>query len=304
MPRENGRTIDGLSHGPVAVGGVGGSGTRIVAEMLAVLGFRIGSDLNEALDNLSFTLLFKRPRWFFRQADLRPRVETGLRIFGKTMTGGARLDGEERRFLARATAEVFRHGHDHLESGRGWWAVLRARAILRAVRRPGTDGSPWGWKEPNTHIFLECLAGHFPDLRYVHVIRHGLDMAFSPNRAQLHNWGALFGVEVPKDILRLPQATLDYWIRSNDRAIAEGRRLLGDRFLVVNFDRLMEDPEPEIEKLLGFVPHGADDAELTPRLRVLVRKPRSIGRYRDRDVAIFSPDSLRDVERLGFKIER
>ena len=54
-------TIDIVSEAePVAVGGVGGSGTRIVAHLLRELGFDIGDDLNESLDDLCFTALFKR----------------------------------------------------------------------------------------------------------------------------------------------------------------------------------------------------------------------------------------------------
>ncbi len=44
---------------PVAIGGVGGCGTRLIAEMLMRVGFFLGSDLNESLDNLWFTLAFK-----------------------------------------------------------------------------------------------------------------------------------------------------------------------------------------------------------------------------------------------------
>jgi len=53
----------------------------------------------------------------------------------------------------------------------------------------------WGWKEPNTHIYLEFLSKYFSDLKYIFVIRHGLDMAFSKNQAQLYNWGNLLGVK-------------------------------------------------------------------------------------------------------------
>ena len=45
---------------PVVIGGIGGSGTRVVG-LLQQLGFDIGSDLNDSLDDLSFTALFKRP---------------------------------------------------------------------------------------------------------------------------------------------------------------------------------------------------------------------------------------------------
>ncbi len=46
---------------PVVVGGIGGSGTRVIAQLLQSLDFDMGSDLNESLDDLGFTALFKRP---------------------------------------------------------------------------------------------------------------------------------------------------------------------------------------------------------------------------------------------------
>ncbi len=45
---------------PVVIGGVGGSGTRLIAQILKDLGYFMGNDLNEANDNLLFPLLFKR----------------------------------------------------------------------------------------------------------------------------------------------------------------------------------------------------------------------------------------------------
>lgn len=45
---------------PVVIGGVGGSGTRLIAQCLRELGYFIGHDLNEPCDNLWFTLLFTR----------------------------------------------------------------------------------------------------------------------------------------------------------------------------------------------------------------------------------------------------
>ena len=45
---------------PVAIGGVGGSGTRLIAQILHEAGFYLGDDLSYAIDNLWFTLLFRR----------------------------------------------------------------------------------------------------------------------------------------------------------------------------------------------------------------------------------------------------
>ena len=52
-------------HGPIVIGGVGGSGMRVLAKSSRCSGLS-GADLNKASDNLTYTLLFRRPRWFYR----------------------------------------------------------------------------------------------------------------------------------------------------------------------------------------------------------------------------------------------
>ena len=43
----------------VAIGGVGGSGTRALSKAFSTLGFSIGEDINDSLDNLYLTYFFK-----------------------------------------------------------------------------------------------------------------------------------------------------------------------------------------------------------------------------------------------------
>ncbi len=47
-----------IENGPVIIGGIGGSGTRVVAEILTLFGYFMGHDLNSAGDILTYTLLF------------------------------------------------------------------------------------------------------------------------------------------------------------------------------------------------------------------------------------------------------
>lgn len=59
-------------------------------------GFFMGSDLNRERDNLWFTLLFKRPRWFAEVATKDPgQIRTAMRIMEKAMVGGGGLDSFE-----------------------------------------------------------------------------------------------------------------------------------------------------------------------------------------------------------------
>jgi len=53
----------GFAVPPVVVGGVGGSGTRVVAEMLETLGLFIGDDLNDARDNMTLGRVFEATCW-------------------------------------------------------------------------------------------------------------------------------------------------------------------------------------------------------------------------------------------------
>ena len=78
------QNLDELS-GPVIIGGVGGSGTRVVAEIIEHFGFYIGKDLDKARDNLWFLLLFKRPRWYRRAQHNRQNIFAGLSLFTNAM---------------------------------------------------------------------------------------------------------------------------------------------------------------------------------------------------------------------------
>jgi len=185
------------NSGPVVVGGIGGSGTRVIANILKETGYYLGTDLNDALDNLWFTLLFKRPRWFQRQKNLEAEVVKGLSLFEKIMKNKGGITRDEYLFLVSAFFDIFFNGHDHLGSGRARWSLQRIKNML--IRQSPEENQDqykgWGWKEPNTHIYLEFLSKYFSDLKYIFVIRHGLDMAFSKNQAQLYNWGNLLGVK-------------------------------------------------------------------------------------------------------------
>lgn len=287
---------------PVAIAGVGGSGTRVIAEVLINLGFYMGSDLNHANDNLGFTLLFKRPGWFTLHAKNKELIFKGLDTFTRAMTRTYYPLPSELGFIARAVAEFGYPGYNQVRDGSGIWPLKRAWEMVRPRRIDCAKYIGWGWKEPNTHIYIEYLKEHFKDLRFVLIMRHGLDMAYSDNQQQLFNWGRLFGVEIPNSAKLLPRAALEYWVRANRRAIALGREMGDDRFLLLDFDKLCASPQPEIEKLITFL--GLDTGKVdSAGLFSLFKVPDSIGRYREHDLSIFDPRDIEAVREFGFTVE-
>ncbi len=226
--------------GPIVIAGVGGSGTRVVAEIVRGLDVYLGEDLNESSDNLWATLLLRRPNWYLEHGSDRGRaVDDALTVLDGAMNGRLDVDADVELLLACAGRELRDQGLSET------WTRARIDALLEH----GRSGKPrprWGWKEPNSHVYLDSIGRHFAGARYVHVIRHGLDMAFSANQWQVRTWGWLFGITVAERVD--PATALDYWLMANHAAIDAATRSFGPRFLLVNYDALCAEPEREASR--------------------------------------------------------
>jgi hypothetical protein len=281
------RSEDGHPGALVAVGGVGGSGTRVIAQVLDALGVYLGEDLNEALDNLWFTLLFKHREILDFPPD---RFACHHDLFVAAMQGAAAPVGDADSLRERLLGYERAGLHDA-----NW---LQARWDSLRAPRAGAGRAPWGWKEPNTHMVLERLLALQPGLRYVHVMRNGLDMAFSGNQNQLRLWGpralgSRYGTG--------PGASLAFWRWAHERVFAFAARFPG-RVLILDFDRLCRGPVEELARLGRFLDLPVDRARCA-ELASLVRTPSTVGRYRAADPALLDDDDVRYVAGLGYEAD-
>lgn len=270
----------------IAIGGVGGSGTRVVAKCLRAVGFFLGADLNPAIDNLWFTLLFKRAEITRVPEDaFRPLVE----IFADAMRSRP-IASPAHAELVRSLASRDREQHPAA------WLRERAESLLGVADGPAP--ARVGWKEPNTHVVLDRLLAPLPGLRYVHVIRNGLDMAYSSNQYQPRLWGPLItGRPYRPD----PAYSLHYWRRAHERIFEIGRRM-GDRFLLVNFEDFCADPARGVRRLADFAGVSLDD-DATGSLAAMVHPPATAGRFRRQGTDALDPDDVRYVAACGFPTE-
>lgn len=292
---------------PVVIGGVGGSGTRVVAQILLAAGHDLGNDLNRELDDLWFNLLFYRPAWVREvMAGSGADACVGLELMRKRAMGDHLLSRREAAFIGRAWRDAadagYFGGRTRLRRARvsATWSARRIARFLRSNRRADTADRPWGWKEPISHLVAEDVLRFFPDARYVHVIRHGLDMAFSGNRRQVRRFGPVVGVDVGPG-RPSPQDVLHYWIRANRRILDGVCVGVPERTHVVEFERLCRAPQTEIRRLADHLDMNLDGAELRA-LSDVPREPASVDRYRSQDLSIFDPADLEDVARLGFSV--
>lgn len=270
---------------PVVIGGIGGSGTRLIARCLEESGLYIGSDLNEAKDNLWFTLLFKRPD-IVNVSD--KEFDRLVEILLNAMTASALWTAEQRE-LIESLASKNREQHP------ACWLRKRADSLLR--RGPDAHTTqPWALKEPNAHIVIDRLEQRLPHMKYIHVARNGLDMAHSRNQNQLRLWGHLF-LDTPFEIN--PRSALHYWCSVHKRVLRIGAAM-GEDFLFLNYDRLCISPEDGIGTLARFI--GIEPGRLLDRVRPLIKVPRSIGRYKKYGADRFDREDAAYVAELGFDI--
>lgn len=142
------------------------------------------------------------------------------------------------------------------------------------------DRVPWGWKHPHSYLLLPFLHERFPDMRFIHVVRDGRDIALSHNQQQAHRYGGLLQrPEEPK-----PVRSAAWWAWANVRAQRTGESL-GGNYLLVRFEDLCADPLASTRRIVAFS-GGGEEA-----LAAEVASPRSLGRWRHHDHVL-----MREIE--------
>ena len=287
---------DWKENGPIVIGGMGGSGTRLVADICSLFGMYLGDDLNIANDNLLYTLLFRRRTWFYKSLQNKTRIQTGLSLLEKLLLKRIFLSPQEIWFLIYAGIDMTLHYRDDK-----LWSLKR---IMNLIRYPWFGNRAfigWGWKEPNSYLLLEDIARYFPNLKFIHTIRHGADMAFSKNQRQLRAWGALFDIPYPEK--ELPSSSLKFWNKANKSVADIGKRLGDEKYLRINFDQLCQKPDQVINDIIAFLEIDVKEEIYLSALE-LPKIPPSLGRYKDHDISQLDPEDLAVLNEFGFSIEK
>jgi hypothetical protein len=233
-----------LRSSPIVIGGTGGSGTRLVHSILVRCGVFMGQHLNEAGDALDFV---------------------------------SSLDRLINPILAHTRSLDYRSADLPADLRQSAISELSAAARRIAAECPWA-ASQWGWKNPRSMFVLPILHEIYPQLRFIHVLRDGRDMAFSSNQNQpQQHYAALFG-ETPTAITFVD--ALRFWAEANCDVSSWGLNNLGDRYLVLRLEDMCDQPETQIRCLLQWL--GLPDRNTTA-LRALVATPKSIGRWRQCD---------------------
>jgi hypothetical protein len=135
---------------------------------------------------------------------------------------------------------------------------------------------------------LPFLNERHRQIRFVHVVRDGRDMAFSPNQRQALHYGPVAHKAHRGSVAGGAVRSAAYWAWANGLASEDGRRHLGERYLCLRFEDLCEDPEAAASRLLDFACGGSADHELIARAVAEISPPASVGRWRGTEVELTS----------------
>jgi SAM-dependent methyltransferase len=232
---------------PLAIVGMEGCGASIVARVLRRAGVFLGDDLNE--DHLNAAALVEFDyHW-------TPPFLLGSSNGGVSGTPLERMREQLPERCAQHAAGVAGH-------------------------------TPWGWKHgPSMHL-LAFYEQVLPGLRVVHVLRDGRAAALAQGAARRHTFrlagAVLDGTAEPvgRDspawrgqaptrhggLEATPLRQAAFWAACNRAAADFGERVLGERYLCVRIEDLLERPRVEIERLLVFARLQAPVGDLIEEL--------------------------------------
>lgn len=237
----------------VLIGGVGGSGTRVIARAFSAHGIFIGRELNHSLDNLEW------PGDIPLMLDVCQSHEQKVRKL-------------RQRFLP-----------------------FFGSMINEALSGP-YDQTVLAVKVPGSFYYLPYLSECIPNLSYVHVIRSGLDMAFSSNLNQLNNWGIKFGLKRSAEIYD-QSAQLKYWIAANTYARNHRETLPLESFYEVRFEDFCQAPYAGCQSLFQAL---NIQKTISEDYVGSIHLPASSGRYHQQDISVFEAQDLNTLSRWGY----
>jgi Sulfotransferase family len=220
---------------PKIVGATGGSGTRVVGRIVRAGGMYIGTNLNDYQDALD--LGGYSDRW----------IDEFVRDGG---LGG--LSDEVRAEMVDDLA-----------------------AVLQTHRRDRpSDARAWGWKEPRSIYLLPFFDAVMPEVRFLHWLRDGRDMAFSENQQQLKKHGdtVLSGDDAKG---KQPLRSIRLWSKVNTTAADFGEQHMPGRYLRIRFEDLCAQPAETVARIYEFFGLEGDVEQAAAE----VRPPDSLGRW-------------------------
>ena len=280
-----------LTHSsPVVVIGMHRSGTRLAAQILEQLGVFMGADQQGDSESVTFMLINEGV------------LHQCSAFWTEPMSAHFALSQPEfAEQLAETTRRTLTARFGNFIGQSGW----------RTGSTPN-DSRPFGWKDPRNTFTLPVWKQIFPNLRALHIVRHGVDVAASLARRHSEALRAASGEPVPPALTVIRDDGLGVLSSRRGWTLAEALTMweqyvekarlemadIEDRALEIRFEDLLEMPEQVVPRIADFcrASKAANDAVEYDDLDA----GRAYAFRQDASLAAFADTSRAILERFGY----
>ena len=273
------KKLDLMGIPPIIIFGTGGSGTRVVAEIIREAGCFLGSNLNKALDNQDFGfLLAGRVDWMTNKFPFKGNeAESYISLFYKVFFQQSINPNEflvllkiAREYISGRSKKSFRRRPIRERAIRG---MRLLRSIILPPQQDLKSNPQWGFKSPEAIYFLNPFIRFFQDVKFIHVLRDGRDMVLSKNKSRLQ-YLEIF----PVVSNNLVEVIFQNWCLVNKWAEDLCKSKVSEKqYLQIKYEEICNHPRKSVDKILAFT--GLDVAKVE-RLYNIPKPNPSIQRWK------------------------
>lgn len=249
---------------PLVIFGSGGSGTRVVARIARAAGFCMGVNIDQKEDAPEIGRFNDaRVNWYLARCHWIHEILQGI----------PSVPLPERELEGMA---------DELRL-----------AISRHLSGVAQHSIKWGWKTTPSMMLLPFLHQQFPGLKVIHVVRNGLDMAYSGNQ-NLLSWNGDYILDCEERTWPESVQSMLFWSRTNLAATCYGERLLGKNYLRVRFEDVCVNPAYQVSLISRFLNGRSLPKVVVGQIAAEIESPPTVDRWRAQD-----PGDAFSLSRLG-----
>lgn len=274
---------------PIVVIGMHRSGTRLVVDVLDKLGVFMGADRQGDGESVTFMMINE---WLFHQCGA---------FWSEPMSAHFMLSQPEAvEALAASARQALGAQLDRYAGPTGWHREARAKEV-----------PAFGWKDPRNTFTLPVWKQVFPNLRAIHIVRHGIDVAASLAQRHLQALLAATGGSAPSalavirdDALGILSSrrgwtlteALTMWEQYLDKARLECAGL-GQRAMEIRYEDLLSEPQRIIPIVAEFcgVAAPAEPASVSN-----LERSRAFAFRRDPELVDFARSARDALARYGY----
>jgi hypothetical protein len=236
---------------PLIVLGMHRSGTGLTVRLLNDLGVFMGG-------------------WLSRDAEAVFFQRINRRIYSKTKSNWANVEGllrsmDSQEFIDLQAASIRQRlqSQRFILAGDPAIAQFFGRYRWESIKEGGLLS--WGWKDPRTTLVFPIWLKVFPQARWLHVLRNGIDVAISTHRRSVKQKGKLRNRIFPIDYESI---TLDFnycfhlWETYINFVVAHKNLIPPDRYLEIRYEDLLASPQHNLELISEFIGQQIETSEL------------------------------------------